>query len=285
MGYNRISMANTRPIFVASLSVLLFGLSFAITAEATDYVSSLFTVKDPVLFPSGYATSSGYSMTVTIGQPSIGTSTAAAGSVRELRSGFEYFPFVNKPVVTTTPGDGFVGVSWTASTGFLGWTVTGYNVGKSTVSGGPYTYYPVSSGINTTIGALANGTTYYFVVIAKDIFGNFIATSAEVTGTPSASITPRPIPPSTGNKGAGAGAYVPPSLTPIVIPPFTAPLTSFCHTVADLNCDGYVDIVDFSIMYYWFDKTNPPPRVDLLRDGTVDLADFSVMAYYWHERN
>ena len=53
---------------------------------------------------------------------------------------------------------------------------------------------------------------------------------------------------------------------------------------ADLNCDGYVDIIDFSIMYYWFERTNIPTRVDLRQDGRVDLADFSVMAAYWYER-
>lgn len=265
--------------FLLQAFLVVAGIFLVIaTAQATDYTSTSFTVKDPVLYPAGYSTSSSYSLTSTIGQISIGTSTVGVGPVRQVRSGFEYFPFVNKPIVTITPGDGFVGVSWTASTGFLGWTVSGYNVGKSTTSGGPYTYFPVSTVTSTTIGALTNETTYYFVVIAKDAFGNFIATSAEVAGTPSASIRPLPTP-TPGNKG-GTGGHAPPF---VYIPPLTELPVGYCHSVADLNCDGYVDIVDFSIMYYWFDKEDPPRRVDLDPDGTIDIADFSVMAFYWYE--
>ena len=221
-------------------------------------------VKDPVIAPSGYATSSGYSMTVTIGQPSIGTSTAAAGNVRELRSGFEYFPYVSKPTPTALSGDASASLSWSPSTGFLGWTVSGYSIGHSTVSGGPYTYTAVGNVTSATVSSLTNGTAYYFVVVPKDFFGNIIATSTEVSATPVASLPPR--------------------FPPIILPPFTEPPIGDCSSVADLNCDGYVDIIDFSIMYYWFDKKDPPARIDLAKDGKVDLADFSVMAYYWYER-
>ncbi|OGZ05304.1 MAG: hypothetical protein A3C13_04760 [Candidatus Lloydbacteria bacterium RIFCSPHIGHO2_02_FULL_50_11] len=250
-------------------------------------------VKDPVIAPSGYATSSGYSMTVTIGQPSIGTSTAAAGNVRELRSGFEYFPYVSKPTPTALSGDASASLSWSPSTGFLGWTVSGYSIGHSTVSGGPYTYTAVGNVTSATVSSLTNGTAYYFVVVPKDFFGNIIATSTEVSATPVAS-TPSPTP----APGGGGGIVYPPGVTPpfttpptfpprfppIILPPFTEPPIGDCSSVADLNCDGYVDIIDFSIMYYWFDKKDPPARIDLAKDGKVDLADFSVMAYYWYER-
>lgn len=49
---------------------------------------------------------------------------------------------------------------------------------------------------------------------------------------------------------------------------------------ADLNCNGRVNLVDFSIMAYWFKRT-APPEIDLNEDGNVDIADFSIMAYYW----
>lgn len=50
---------------------------------------------------------------------------------------------------------------------------------------------------------------------------------------------------------------------------------------ADMNKDGGVDLVDFSILGYWFEKENPPAWADLTLDGIVDLRDFSVLAYYW----
>lgn len=50
---------------------------------------------------------------------------------------------------------------------------------------------------------------------------------------------------------------------------------------ADLNQDGYVNIVDFSILAFWYKKPSPPSYVDLNKDGIVTIVDFSMMAYYW----
>ena len=49
----------------------------------------------------------------------------------------------------------------------------------------------------------------------------------------------------------------------------------------DINCDGKVNLVDFSIAAYWYRRTNPPIRVDINGDGQVSLVDFSIMAYNW----
>jgi hypothetical protein len=49
----------------------------------------------------------------------------------------------------------------------------------------------------------------------------------------------------------------------------------------ELNNDGRVNLVDFSILAYWYRRPSPPARVDLNNDGKVDLVDFSIMAYYW----
>jgi hypothetical protein len=54
---------------------------------------------------------------------------------------------------------------------------------------------------------------------------------------------------------------------------------------ADLNCDGRVNLVDFSILAYWYHRPLTDQAiaagVDLNNDGKVDLTDFSIMAYYW----
>jgi len=50
---------------------------------------------------------------------------------------------------------------------------------------------------------------------------------------------------------------------------------------ADLNCDTRVNLIDFSILAYWYKKTNPPERVDFNKDGQITLSDFSILAYYW----
>lgn len=49
----------------------------------------------------------------------------------------------------------------------------------------------------------------------------------------------------------------------------------------DLDGNGRVDLIDFSILAFWYRKGNPPASVDLNGDGVVDLQDMSVLAYYW----
>lgn len=58
-------------------------------------------------------------------------------------------------------------------------------------------------------------------------------------------------------------------------------LTKQCAGPTDYNCDNRVDLVDFSILLYWFDKTSVPAAVDLNGDKRADLTDFSILMYYW----
>lgn len=54
----------------------------------------------------------------------------------------------------------------------------------------------------------------------------------------------------------------------------------------DLNCDSKIDLVDFSILAYWYKRPLSPEfsikeKNQLNGDGRVDLVDFSILAYYW----
>ncbi len=54
----------------------------------------------------------------------------------------------------------------------------------------------------------------------------------------------------------------------------------------DFNCDGKINLVDFSILAYWYKKPLSPEfslkeKRQLNGDGKVDLVDFSILAYYW----
>lgn len=49
----------------------------------------------------------------------------------------------------------------------------------------------------------------------------------------------------------------------------------------DLNCDGGINLIDFSIMAYWYQRADVPAEVDLNHDGKINLVDFSILAYYW----
>lgn len=56
-----------------------------------------------------------------------------------------------------------------------------------------------------------------------------------------------------------------------------------CVLIGDINCDQRVDIVDLSIIGYWYQKEDPPVRADLTNSSEVELADLSILAYYWTE--
>ena len=46
--------------------------------------------------------------------------------------------------------------------------------------------------------------------------------------------------------------------------------------------DGKINITDFSILMYFWNKKNPANVcADINSDGRVDLKDFSVMLYWW----
>ena len=50
---------------------------------------------------------------------------------------------------------------------------------------------------------------------------------------------------------------------------------------SDLNQDNHVDLVDFSVLAYWYKRPLPPSDFDLNNDAKIDLVDFSIMAFYW----
>lgn len=50
----------------------------------------------------------------------------------------------------------------------------------------------------------------------------------------------------------------------------------------DCNFDQRVTLVDFSVLAFWYSKTNPPKCVDANTDGIINLVDFSILAFYWN---
>ncbi|OGY88928.1 MAG: hypothetical protein A2677_02040 [Candidatus Komeilibacteria bacterium RIFCSPHIGHO2_01_FULL_52_14] len=50
----------------------------------------------------------------------------------------------------------------------------------------------------------------------------------------------------------------------------------------DLNEDGRINIVDFSILLFYWNQTNPKNAgADINGSGRVDLTDFSILLYHW----
>jgi hypothetical protein len=52
--------------------------------------------------------------------------------------------------------------------------------------------------------------------------------------------------------------------------------------MADVNCDGRVNLTDFSILlFFWQQRTPSNGRADMNNDGIVDVVDFSIMLFQW----
>ena len=50
--------------------------------------------------------------------------------------------------------------------------------------------------------------------------------------------------------------------------------------IVDFNCDGRVNLIDFSILLYnWGTPTDT--KTDLSEDGKVNITDFSIMLFWW----
>jgi PKD repeat protein len=81
-------------------------------------------------------------------------------------------------------------LAWSAATDNVG--VTSYTVKRSTTSGGPYGTVGTPSGTSFTDSGLTAGTTYYYVVSAKDAAGNEGPNSAQASGTPTSSTDTTP---------------------------------------------------------------------------------------------
>ncbi len=422
------------------LVLVLFGSLIATVVLAQEFSSSNFVNSNPVVtMGGGKATSTNFQLFSGLSQVVIGESSSSAFASY---AGFFYFPFVSTPVISATAGDGQASLSWTSAVGELGYNISAYAVGKSTNSGGPYSFTNVGNTLTNTATGLTNGTLYYFVVRGLDFLGDSVVTSSEVSVTPvsSGSVTPpiggggTPLPvPGTkvifsglaypnakitllkdaqlaattiananasfqitvsglsggtyifsiygeDNKGVRSpllnfpidttinavstvnGVLIPPTIsvdksevkkgddiiifgqsvpraevtiavssekeffvktfsgndgnyfynfdtTPLSLGQhfakskfdFNGQISAFgklvdflvgtknieaeptptCPIGADLNKDCRVNLIDVSILIYWFDKSNPPAKVDFDGSGKTDLVDLSIMAYYW----
>lgn len=55
-----------------------------------------------------------------------------------------------------------------------------------------------------------------------------------------------------------------------------------CYNEPDINGDGKINLIDFSIMAFWWKRSLPQDSaVDLNCDGFLSLADFSILAFNW----
>ena len=85
--------------------------------------------------------------------------------------------------LTAYPGNGQIGLYWTASTG-----ASAYNIKRSTTNGGPYAIVaPGVTNLNYIDTGLSNGSNYYYVVSATNLWGDG-SNSLQASVTPATNV-------------------------------------------------------------------------------------------------
>ncbi len=85
-------------------------------------------------------------------------------------------------------------------------------------------------------------------------------------------------PPSNPQPGGGGGGSPYATSTFPIAPPLLPP----AFQVADFNGDNRVDIIDLSILLYYYDECGSGiSRFDLNHSGCVDFPDVSILMYRW----
>jgi hypothetical protein len=76
-----------------------------------------------------------------------------------------------------------------------------------------------------------------------------------------------------------SGGGVPSSLQPLIPP---SPCDELSVQRADLNRDCLIDIVDLSILLFYYERSGPDAVLfDLNGNSVVDFPDVSIMMFYW----
>ena len=149
-----------------SLLITLALICFAPLAQADDFSSTNFTLKDPVIAePAAYGTSSNYGLWGVIPNiaPVNGTSTNFG-----VNPGFLAFSNVTMPTLSATASSTSFDLSWSAA---VGSSVVTYEPGYATTIGGPYSFSATQTTRTATISGLTESTAYYLIIRVKEQSG------------------------------------------------------------------------------------------------------------------
>jgi uncharacterized repeat protein (TIGR01451 family) len=146
--------------------------------------------------------------------------------------------------VTVANGDMQVTLSWTAAA-----LASGYNIKRSSVSGGSYTIVGTSAGTTFTDTGLVNGTSYYYVITATNTAGES-ANSTEVVGIPNPIVTGLTATGGTNQITLGWDAY--PNAASYTVRRSSASGGPFSDVATGLTSTSYIDTsVQSGRTYYY----------------------------------
>lgn len=121
--------------------------------------------------------------------------------------------------------------------------------------------------------------------VMKKYAGMSLYASMGGSPTPSPSVSPTPSPSPTLSPSPSPSVSPTPQMSPSTTPsptpsiiPSPTPSASPAVCVGDINGDGKVDLIDYSLLISnFFQQPLLDPRADLNGDGKVDLIDYSIL--------
>ncbi len=141
------------------------------------------------------------------------------------------------------------------------YTVSGYAPAGSTVS----IEIPTLPALATTV---ANSQGLYEVFLSANLPPGLYGLRAKASLNGFSSLYSRPV---------MTNFYLGEPGQPPVIPPPPAQL----GVCVDYNKDRRINLIDFSILLFWFGKVQPNPTIDCNQDNVIDIKDFSILMYFW----
>ena len=160
----KISSSKKIIFFVATLCCIVFSVGIV---TASDLTSTSFIIRDPVVGAGGdYGSSASFKAYTSGDLTTIGQNSSASFIGR---AGFLYYPYATQGAFSATANGSAVDLAWGATSAGLGWSVSGYSTGISSVSGGPYTYTSVGNVTSYSYTGLTPGE-YCFVLRTLDAF-------------------------------------------------------------------------------------------------------------------
>ena len=159
-------------------------------------------------------------------------------------------------------------------------TSTSFRMERTVIDAGGGRGTSTSFSGESSIGQAGTGISSSTSFILR---GGFLYLGEPVLLPPSSPTPPTspPASPSGGsNSGGGSGGVYP--LTLPKEKPLSPEVVTAILKHCDFNGDGRCDIVDFSILLYYYGRTGSAiARYDLSNNGRVDFYDVSVIMYYW----
>jgi hypothetical protein len=233
-------------------------------ADVTSTVTVSGVQPDTTASFAGYASPDAF-VTITDGAAVVGTVSANASGV------------FSKTLTNQTPGNHNFGLTATDTHGdatpVISFALNLQDHADTTVTN---ILLPVTlttqTGVRPTL--LGTGTPGNTLTLFIDSGSLTESTTVTATGAWSRTLTTQLTP---GNHTAYVVASGPSGL--ISAPSQTVSFTVTC-LIADYDCSSHVDMVDFSILMYYWGTSNP--TADLNGDHIVDLTDFSIMMFYWN---